>query len=216
LTYLNNFSASLLSRTRALQGEVESLVQGSTAAELQLNNTFNKLLMLSNSQIIENRVYDDDDEMVDQAAVAAAEQAAKDAPPPVTASTEDLVPKFTRALNAGLVALDSFQVPEHVAEQLQALAAGGATSSGDASSAKRAKKPRAGSDSDSDEDSETDSDEEDEPAPKPAAFSFADMAGSRVDPYNSRPLPFVIGTRSFLEDDTLGLEIPKLDGTNAR
>jgi hypothetical protein len=28
------------------------------------------------------------------------------------------------------------------------------------------------------------------------------------DLYNSRPLPHVIGTRSFLEDDTLGLNLP--------
>jgi hypothetical protein len=40
-----------MQRTRTLQNEVDSLSYSATCAELQLRNTFNKLLMLSNTQV---------------------------------------------------------------------------------------------------------------------------------------------------------------------
>jgi hypothetical protein len=154
-------------------------------------------------------VYDDDDDETlaadPNAANAAAEQAKKDEQARDAAvAGEDLVPKFTRALNAGMTALDSFQVPPHVAQQLSGMAANGAAPP----PSKPAKASRGS-------DSESGSEDEDEEPASPAAaapISFANLAGSRADPWNSRALPFVIGTRSFLEDDTLGLEIPSLDG----
>src|SRR5687767_11140575 len=116
-----------MDRTRVLQRELVGIVFDSTCAELKLADTFNQLLMLSNSQFIENRVYDDDDEVVEASkAKEEKEREEKEKESAAAASSaqsaDDLVPKFTRALNAGLVALESFKVPEHVIEQLNAMA----------------------------------------------------------------------------------------------
>ena len=61
--YLQQFSNSLVEKTKALEGDLEALVVESKSASIKLNNCFNEFLMLSNTQFVEHRVYEDDDEV---------------------------------------------------------------------------------------------------------------------------------------------------------
>ena len=82
LTYLKAFGTDLLDRTRALQSQVDGLLYQTSALDTNVHSTFNQFLMLSNTQYIENRVYDEDvaadmaADAQDAAAVAAAAAAA--------------------------------------------------------------------------------------------------------------------------------------------
>lgn len=54
------FSRFLNSRLRDVQMEVDNLVSDSIEADVRVHNTFNDLLMLSDTQFIENRIYDEE------------------------------------------------------------------------------------------------------------------------------------------------------------
>jgi hypothetical protein len=51
---LQQFSQGLLGRTKTLQDDLDELVQECRGADLRIQNTFNELLLLSNSQFIEH------------------------------------------------------------------------------------------------------------------------------------------------------------------
>lgn len=58
LNALQNLSDSVLAKTSAIQNDLERLGHESKTAELQIANAFNRLLLLANSQFIENvRLY---------------------------------------------------------------------------------------------------------------------------------------------------------------
>lgn len=52
--YLQQFSNSLVQKTKALENDLETLVVESKSAEIKLNNCFNEFLMLSNTQFVEH------------------------------------------------------------------------------------------------------------------------------------------------------------------
>jgi hypothetical protein len=54
LQYLQLLSSDITAKTKAVQNDLDDLYFESNAADLRLHNTFNQLLMLSNSQFIEN------------------------------------------------------------------------------------------------------------------------------------------------------------------
>jgi len=62
LLHLKEFSTKLTNRTQALERKVDGLVFATKATEVGLHNTFNSLLMLSNTQYIENRVYEEEED----------------------------------------------------------------------------------------------------------------------------------------------------------
>jgi len=54
LEFLDGFSARMMDRAKHVQKIVNDLVYETKNSEVQLNNTFNELIMLSNTQFIEN------------------------------------------------------------------------------------------------------------------------------------------------------------------
>lgn len=51
---MEGFSARMSARMKQVQKRVDDLVYDTRASEVQLYNTFNELIMLSNTQFIEN------------------------------------------------------------------------------------------------------------------------------------------------------------------
>ncbi len=52
--YLQQFSNSMVLKTKALENDLEGLVFETQTAEVKLNNCFNAFLMLSNTQFVEH------------------------------------------------------------------------------------------------------------------------------------------------------------------
>lgn len=122
-------------------------------------------------------MYDDDDEEAEPGTAPVAKEEAN-----TTAPEADLVPKFTKALNAALVALEYFPVEPAAPQQ---------SGEGESDENGQLALPPG---------------EAEAAASKPPAAPVA-----KLDSYNTRPLPYVIGTRHFLEDNSLGLEWPLFD-----
>jgi hypothetical protein len=150
LAYITQRSASLTLHTKKLQDSLDDLEHDANCSEIRLKNAFNQFLMLSNTQFIENRVYEEDDPLEDvtPTETESTEAAASPASTPV-------MELYGRALSLGMEAMKMFTLME---------------------------------------------DGED----------FA------IDVYNERPLPFVIGSKDFLEDETLGLgDAPVYDSSSS-
>ncbi len=58
LHYLEEFSNNLVSKTKALESQLDSLIFDAKATDVQVHDTFNEFLMLSNNQFIENVSFD--------------------------------------------------------------------------------------------------------------------------------------------------------------
>ena len=158
---------------------MDDLLFAAKGSQLLLSNTFNQLHMLSNTQFVENRVYDDDDDTLTSAPTPT---------PDIPSADTDAIPRFKAALASGLTALDFYTVPKEIADRLQANANG----------ASKPVKRRSDSDSEGEEEKQMG-----EGSTGPPALAVKDV-------YNNRPLPYVIGTRRFLEDDHVGLPLPEL------
>ncbi|XP_035387645.1 WASH complex subunit 2 isoform X2 [Electrophorus electricus] len=157
---LQDFSQRMLSKTHEIEKQLDGLIRDTKATDSCLHTVFNDFLMLSNTQFIENRVYDDEVE--------------EPIPKPYTQEKQpeqektkeqkeaELIPKVQEAVNYGLKVLDS------AFEQLDI---------------------KAGN-----------SDSEDEEA--------ADRVEPILEPkdlYVDRPLPYLIGSQAFMEQDDVGL-----------
>ena len=164
--YLKSFSADLFSKTKRVQDSLDALVQSTNATEVRLNNAVNSFLMLSDTQFIENRVYDEEETTVtedDQTTNQEDEQESeteKVNKDEKAANVASVVEKYRGALDMGLQAMKLFAMLDDYGSV----------------------------------------DEDGNPVEKPQ-----DEFSDALDIYNERPLPFIIGTRDFLEDDTLGL-----------
>uniref|UniRef100_A0A2K5D9I1 FAM21/CAPZIP domain-containing protein n=1 Tax=Aotus nancymaae TaxID=37293 RepID=A0A2K5D9I1_AOTNA len=60
LQFLQEFSQQTISRTHEIKKQVVGLIRETKATDCHLHNVFNDFLMLSNTQFIENRVYDEE------------------------------------------------------------------------------------------------------------------------------------------------------------
>eukprot|EP00076_Gallus_gallus_P041819 XP_025007357.1 WASH complex subunit FAM21C isoform X8 [Gallus gallus] len=60
LRFLQEFSQQTISRTHEIKKQVDGLISETKVADCRLHNVFNDFLMLSNTQFIENRVYDEE------------------------------------------------------------------------------------------------------------------------------------------------------------
>lgn len=60
LDRLQRLSMSILERTRSVNTSVEELARASRVCEVRTRNTLNELLMLCNTQFVENRVYEEE------------------------------------------------------------------------------------------------------------------------------------------------------------
>nr|XP_057914869.1 WASH complex subunit 2 isoform X3 [Doryrhamphus excisus] len=159
LLFLQDFSQRMLSKTHEIEKQLDSLIRDTKATDSSLHSVFNDFLMLSNTQFIENRVYDDEVEEPIPKTDAVEKQ-----PEQKTREQKEaeLIPKMQEAVNYGLKVLES--AFEHL-------------------------DIKAGN-----------SDSEDEEA--------NDRGGAILEPkdlYVDRPLPFLIGSQAFMEQDDVGL-----------
>ncbi|XP_011353730.1 WASH complex subunit 2A-like isoform X2 [Pteropus vampyrus] len=158
LQFLQEFSQQTISRTHEIKKQVDGLIRETKATDCRLHNVFNDFLMLSNTQFIENRVYDEEvEEPVLKVEAEKAEQEKTREQKEV-----DLIPKVQEAVNYGLQVLDS------AFEQLDI---------------------KAGN---------SDSEEDD-------ANERVELILEPKDLYIDRPLPYLIGSKLFMEQEDVGL-----------
>nr|XP_020015700.1 WASH complex subunit FAM21A-like isoform X3 [Castor canadensis] len=156
--FLQEFSQQTISRTHEIKKQVDGLIRETKATDCRLHNVFNDFLMLSNTQFIENRVYDEEvEEPVLKAEAEKTEQEKTREQKEV-----DLIPKVQEAVNYGLHVLDS------AFEQLDI---------------------KAGN---------SDSEEDD-------ANERVELILEPKDLYIDRPLPYLIGSKLFMEQEDVGL-----------
>uniref|UniRef100_A0A803VCP7 WASH complex subunit 2C n=1 Tax=Ficedula albicollis TaxID=59894 RepID=A0A803VCP7_FICAL len=159
LHFLQEFSQQTISRTHEIKKQVDGLISETKATDCRLHNVFNDFLMLSNTQFIENRVYDEEvEEPIPKADVGDKTEQEKTR----EQKEADLIPKIQEAVNYGLQVLDS------AFEQLDIKAGN--------------------SDSEEEESNER-----------------MDLILEPKDLYIDRPLPYLIGSQQFMEQDDVGL-----------
>ncbi|XP_039995270.1 WASH complex subunit 2A isoform X2 [Xiphias gladius] len=158
--FLQDFSQRMLSKTHDIEKQLDSLIRDTKATDSCLHSVFNDFLMLSNTQFIENRVYDEEVEETIPKADAMEKQPEQEKTR--EQKEAELIPKMQEAVNYGLKVLES--AFEHL-------------------------DIKAGN-----------SDSEDEEVP--------DRVEAILEPkdlYVDRPLPYLIGSRAFMEQDDVGL-----------
>ncbi|XP_075010673.1 WASH complex subunit 2C isoform X15 [Calonectris borealis] len=159
LHFLQEFSQQTISRTHEIKKQVDGLISETKATDCRLHNVFNDFLMLSNTQFIENRVYDEEvEEPIPKAEVGDKTEQEKTR----EQKEADLIPKIQEAVNYGLQVLDS------AFEQLDIKAGN--------------------SDSEEEESNER-----------------VELILEPKDLYIDRPLPYLIGSQQFMEQDDVGL-----------
>ncbi|KAM9379974.1 LOW QUALITY PROTEIN: WASH complex subunit 2-like [Phaethornis superciliosus] len=159
LHFLQEFSQHTISRTHEITKQVDGLINETKATDCRLHNVFNDFLMLSNTQFIENRVYDEEvEEPILKADVGDKTEQEKTR----EQKEADLIPKIQEAVNYGLQVLDS------AFEQLDIKAGN--------------------SDSEEEEINER-----------------MELILEPKDLYIDRPLPYLIGSQQFMEQDDVGL-----------
>ncbi|XP_054493055.2 WASH complex subunit 2A-like isoform X2 [Agelaius phoeniceus] len=159
LHFLREFSQQTISRTHEIKKQVDGLISETKATDCRLHNVFNDFLMLSNTQFIENRVYDEEvEEPIPKADVGDKTEQEKTR----EQKEADLIPKIQEAVNYGLQVLDS------AFEQLDIKAGN--------------------SDSEEEESNER-----------------VELILEPKDLYIDRPLPYLIGSQQFMEQDDVGL-----------
>ncbi|KAL7383544.1 hypothetical protein ABVT39_013014 [Epinephelus coioides] len=157
--FLQDFSQRMLSKTHDIEKQLDSLIRDTKATDSCLHSVFNDFLMLSNTQFIENRVYDEEVEDAIPKADALDKQ-----PEEKTREQKEaeLIPKMEEAVKHGLRVLES--AFEHL-------------------------DIKAGN-----------SDSEDE--------EVTDRVEAILEPkdlYVDRPLPYLIGSQAFMEQEDVGL-----------
>ncbi|XP_047459603.1 WASH complex subunit 2 isoform X2 [Mugil cephalus] len=160
LLFLQDFSQRMLSKTHDIEKQLDSLIRDTKATDSCLHSVFNDFLMLSNTQFIENRVYDEEVEETIPKADASEKQPEQEKTR--EQKEAELIPKMQEAVNYGLRVLES--AFEHL-------------------------DIKAGN-----------SDSEDE--------EVTDRVEAILEPkdlYVDRPLPYLIGSQAFLEQDDVGL-----------
>ncbi|XP_074501953.1 WASH complex subunit 2 isoform X3 [Sebastes fasciatus] len=158
--FLQDFSQRMLSKTHDIEKQLDSLINDTKATDSCLHSVFNDFLMLSNTQFIENRVYDEEVEETIPKADALEKQPEQEKTR--EQKEAELIPKMQEAVNHGLRVLES--AFEHL-------------------------DIKAGN-----------SDSEDE--------EVTDRVEAILEPkdlYVDRPLPYLIGSQAFMEQEDVGL-----------
>uniref|UniRef100_H3CTE0 FAM21/CAPZIP domain-containing protein n=1 Tax=Tetraodon nigroviridis TaxID=99883 RepID=H3CTE0_TETNG len=158
--FLQDFSQRMLSKTHEIEKQLDSLIRDTKATDSRLHSVFNDFLMLSNTQFIENRVYDE--EVEENVPKADGPEKQPEQEKTREQKEAELIPKMQEAVNYGLKVLDS--AFEHL-------------------------DIKAGN-----------SDSEDE--------EVTDKVEAILEPkdlYVDRPLPYLIGSQAFMEQDDVGL-----------
>ncbi|KAF3842086.1 hypothetical protein F7725_024037 [Dissostichus mawsoni] len=152
--FLQDFSQRMLSKTHDIEKQLDSLIRDTKNTDSCLHSVFNDFLMLSNTQFIENRVYDEEVEETIPKVEALEKQPEQEKTR--EQKEAELIPKMQEAVNHGLKVLES--AFEHL-------------------------DIKAGN-----------SDSEDEEV-------LTDWRPS----LNPRPLPYLIGSQAFMDQEDVGL-----------
>ncbi|XP_043992332.1 WASH complex subunit 2 isoform X1 [Gambusia affinis] len=158
--FLQDFSQRMLSKTHEIEKQLDSLIRDTKATDSRLHSVFNDFLMLSNTQFIENRVYDEEVEETMPKADASEKQPEQEKTR--EQKEAELIPKMQEAVSYGLKVLES--AFEHL-------------------------DIKAGN---------SDSEDEEIPEREEAILEPKDL-------YVDRPLPYLIGSQAFMEQDDVGL-----------
>ncbi|XP_056326514.1 WASH complex subunit 2A isoform X2 [Danio aesculapii] len=158
--FLRDFSQRMLSKTHEIEKQLDGLIRDTKATDSQLHTVFNDFLMLSNTQFIENRVYDE--EVEDPSPKSETTERQPEQEKTREQKEAELIPKVQEAVNYGLKVLES------AFEQLDI---------------------KAGN-----------SDSEDEEVPEKVEPIL-----EAKDLYVDRPLPYLIGSQAFMDQDDVGL-----------
>ncbi|XP_043111321.1 WASH complex subunit 2 isoform X2 [Puntigrus tetrazona] len=158
--FLQDFSQRMLSKTHEIEKQLDGLIQDTKATDSRLHTVFNDFLMLSNTQFIENRVYDE--EVEDPAPKTETLEKQPEQEKTREQKEAELIPKVQEAVNYGLKVLES------AFEQLD-IKAGNSDS----------------------EDEET--------------LEKVEPILEAKDLYVDRPLPYLIGSQAFMDQDDVGL-----------
>ncbi|KAI4812596.1 hypothetical protein KUCAC02_023969 [Chaenocephalus aceratus] len=158
--FLQDFSQRMLSKTHDIEKQLDSLIRDTKNTDSCLHSVFNDFLMLSNTQFIENRVYDEEVEETIPKVEALEKQPEQEKTR--EQKEAELIPKMQEAVNHGLKVLES--AFEHL-------------------------DIKAGN-----------SDSEDE--------EVTDRLEAILEPkdlYVDRPLPYLIGSQAFMNQEDIGL-----------
>ncbi|XP_010768204.1 WASH complex subunit FAM21 isoform X1 [Notothenia coriiceps] len=158
--FLQEFSQRMLSKTHDIEKQLDSLIRDTKNTDSCLHSVFNDFLMLSNTQFIENRVYDEEVEETIPKVEALEKQPEQEKTR--EQKEAELIPKMQEAVNHGLKVLES--AFEHL-------------------------DIKAGN-----------SDSEDE--------EVTDRLEAILEPkdlYVDRPLPYLIGSQAFMNQEDVGL-----------
>ncbi|KAK9964744.1 hypothetical protein ABG768_005889 [Culter alburnus] len=158
--FLQDFSQRMLSKTHEIEKQLDGLIRDTKATDSHLHTVFNDFLMLSNTQFIENRVYDE--EVEDPAPKPETTERQPEQEKTREQKEAELIPKVQEAVNYGLKVLES------AFEQLDI---------------------KAGN-----------SDSEDE-----EALEKVEPILEAKDLYVDRPLPYLIGSQAFMDQEDVGL-----------
>ncbi|XP_033956547.1 WASH complex subunit 2A isoform X2 [Pseudochaenichthys georgianus] len=158
--FLQDFSQRMLSKTHDIEKQLDRLIRDTKNTDSCLHSVFNDFLMLSNTQFIENRVYDEEVEETIPKVEALEKQPEQEKTR--EQKEAELIPKMQEAVNHGLKVLES--AFEHL-------------------------DIKAGN-----------SDSEDE--------EVTDRLEAILEPkdlYVDRPLPYLIGSQAFMNQEDIGL-----------
>lgn len=103
--FLQEFSQRMLSKTHEIEKQLDGLIRDTKATDSCLHTVFNDFLMLSNTQFIENRVYDE--EVEDPAPKIETTERQPEPEKTREQKEAELIPKMQEAVNYGLKVLDS-------------------------------------------------------------------------------------------------------------
>ncbi|XP_075467149.1 WASH complex subunit 2C isoform X3 [Ascaphus truei] len=159
LNFLREFSQQTISRTHEIEKRLDGLIREAKATDCRLHNVFNDFLMLSNTQFIENRVYDEE---VEEHVVKSDPGDKLEQEKTREQKEAELIPKVQEAVRYGL------QVLETAFEQLDI---------------------KAGN---------SDSEEEE-------LNERVELILEPKDLYIDRPLPYLIGSELFMQQEDVGL-----------
>ncbi|XP_046389454.1 WASH complex subunit 2C-like isoform X2 [Ischnura elegans] len=171
LKHLQEFSQNLMQKTHTAEVALDSLLEDMRNTTVDVQNATNALLMLSNNQFVENRVYDDCEDEKEEVGTGddGSVKVASSSSTTVGNSDSLLIAKAAEAILLGMSVIDTkFDCVEVPA---------------------------------------SDSEGEEEVGQNASnAKSFALVLEPR-NPYASWPLPHLIGSKEFMEDDRVGLGV---------
>ena len=195
LLYLKDFAKRMTGQIADITSQVDGLVTETKRTETRLHNVFNDFLMLSNTQFVENRVYDFEETKEGEPSGAsedgskagdgegdskANEKGGAEEEKTREQREAELIPKITAALKLGI------QVMDEAFEKVEVTP------------------PEAPVKKDADDDEDDDEDV--------GTAGDAEPILVAKDPYLLRPLPHIIGSGQFFQSDEVGLMLAESEG----